>query len=180
MRKEIVLSPKLSVELHYPNKLPEIVQVGLFHWDLLTAIKLKTKSTDWYNIQTFDIFNFDHNWNIILEFLFFKCEKEIISCQKWRGNAFTYLFGFLFAFDWRTVFILNMARFHDQNYIFEGRKFILQKLNTWVIKKNTLNNQIHHELFVEVIFNPVIIWDLINFVIVLLQFLNEKINYFWV
>lgn len=136
--KEIVLFSKQSVELNSPDKLSKTEQISLLHLQLLSTVKQKAESTDGNNIETFYIFYFDYDRNILFKFLFLKCEKEIIRCQKRRSNAFTYLLGLLFYFIRRTFFILALTTFHHQNYVFEGWKFILKVLNVWIINTKLL------------------------------------------
>ncbi len=136
--EEIVLFSKQSVELNSSDKFSKTEQISLLHLQLLPSIKHKAESTDGNNIEAFYIFYFDYDGNILFKFLFLKCEKEIIRCQKRRRNAFTYLLGFLFHFIWETLFTLFLTAFHHQNYVFEGWKFILKILNVWIMNKKLL------------------------------------------
>ena len=141
LRKEIVFPSKMSIVFDWSDEFTEIEEISLLHWDLLTVIELKTESTNRYDIETFYIFDFNNNGGILFEFLFLECEKEIICCQKWGRNALANLFCFLLHLTGLTFFIWEMVAFHYQDDIFEGWKFILKKFDTWVKKKNTLNDQ---------------------------------------
>ncbi len=137
--EEIVFFSKQSVELNSSNKFSKTKQISLLHLQLLLTIKQKAECTDGNNIETFYIFYFDYDGNILFKFLFLKCEKEIIRCQKRRRNAFTYLLSFFFYFIWETFFILVLTTFHHQNYVFEGWKFILKILNVWIMNNKLLS-----------------------------------------
>ena len=68
----------MGIELHNSYQFTEIVEISLFHAYLSLVIELKAESPNRNDVQTLDIFYFDYDGYILLEFLLFQSEKKIV------------------------------------------------------------------------------------------------------
>jgi hypothetical protein len=71
----------MSIELDYSYLLSKIEEIGLFHEKLFIFVKLKTKCSNRYDIETFDIFNFNDYGKILLKIFLFERKEKVVRCK---------------------------------------------------------------------------------------------------
>jgi hypothetical protein len=133
MGEKIIFLTVMCIKLDHTNMLAKVVHIGLIHQHIFDIVELKTKCSNRYHIQTFDILYFYYYRDVLFKMFSFVCEKEIIWRQSWRWYTLTYLFGDFSLHNLSACLTcaLNYLiwAFHCQYYILKWTKFVLKYLN---------------------------------------------------